>query len=46
MLNGTAVAIPRTILALLENHQEADGSVRIPRALQPYLGLERIDPRS
>jgi seryl-tRNA synthetase len=46
MLNGTAVAIPRTILALLENHQEADGSVRIPHALQPYLGLERIGPRS
>ena len=46
MLNGTAVAIPRTVLALLENHQEADGSVRIPRALQPYLGLERIGPRS
>jgi seryl-tRNA synthetase len=46
MLNGTAVAIPRTIVALLENHQEADGSVRIPQALVPYLGLERIGPRS
>jgi seryl-tRNA synthetase len=37
-LNGTLVAIPRTIIALLENHQQADGSVRIPDALQPYLG--------
>ena len=37
-LNGTLVAIPRTIIALLENHQQADGSVRVPAALQPYLG--------
>ncbi|HNA99535.1 MAG TPA: serine--tRNA ligase [Marmoricola sp.] len=36
-LNGTLVAIPRTIVALLETHQQADGSVRVPRALQPYL---------
>jgi len=37
-LNGTLVAITRTMVALLENHQQADGSVRIPAALQPYLG--------
>ncbi len=37
-LNGTLTAITRTIVALLENHQRADGSVAIPRALQPYLG--------
>ncbi len=37
-LNGTLVAIPRTIIALLENHQQADGSVRVPAALQPFLG--------
>jgi seryl-tRNA synthetase len=37
-LNGTAVAVGRTIIALLENHQQADGSVRVPAALQPYLG--------
>jgi seryl-tRNA synthetase len=37
-LNGTAVAIGRTIVALLENHQQPDGSVRVPIALQPYLG--------
>lgn len=37
-LNGTLVAIPRTIIALVENHQQSDGSVRVPAALQPYLG--------
>jgi seryl-tRNA synthetase len=41
-LNGTAVAVGRAIVALLENHQQADGSVRIPRALQPYTGFEVI----
>ena len=45
MLNGTAVAISRTLLALLENHQQADGTVRIPEALQPYTGFEAIAPR-
>jgi seryl-tRNA synthetase len=37
-LNGTAVAVGRTIVALFENHQQPDGSVRVPAALQPYLG--------
>ena len=37
-LNGTLCAMPRIIVALLENHQQADGSVTIPAALQPYLG--------
>jgi seryl-tRNA synthetase len=37
-LNGTLVAITRTIVALFENHQQADGSVRVPEALRPYLG--------
>jgi seryl-tRNA synthetase len=37
-LNGTLTAITRTIVAMLENHQRADGSVAIPAALQPYLG--------
>jgi seryl-tRNA synthetase len=37
-LNGTLVAITRTIVALLENHQQADGSVHVPVALRPYLG--------
>jgi seryl-tRNA synthetase len=37
-LNGTLVAITRTIVALFENHQQADGSVHVPPALRPYLG--------
>jgi seryl-tRNA synthetase len=45
MLNGTAVAVPRTLVALLENHQQRDGSIAIPKALQPYTGFDRIAPR-
>jgi seryl-tRNA synthetase len=37
-LNGTLCAVARTIVVLLENHQQADGSVRVPAALQPFLG--------
>jgi seryl-tRNA synthetase len=44
-LNGTAIALSRTILALLENHQRADGSIAIPPALVPYVGRESIGPR-
>jgi seryl-tRNA synthetase len=45
-LNGTLVAIPRTIVAILETHQRADGSVRVPDALQPYLqGRTVLEPR-
>jgi seryl-tRNA synthetase len=43
-LNGTLVAIPRVVVAILENHQLADGSVRVPTALQPYLGTELLTP--
>jgi seryl-tRNA synthetase len=43
-LNGTACAVGRTILALLENHQQPDGSVLIPEALQRYTGFDRIGP--
>ncbi|MDQ1484370.1 MAG: seryl-tRNA synthetase, partial [Actinomycetota bacterium] len=43
-LNGTLVAIPRTIVALLENHQQADGSVVVPMALRPYLGRDVLEP--
>lgn len=46
MLNGTAVAVSRAIIAIMENFQEADGSIRIPAALQPYTGFERIGPRT
>lgn len=42
-LNNTAVASPRILIPLLENHQQADGSIMIPKALRPYLnGLERL----
>jgi seryl-tRNA synthetase len=43
-LNGTLVAIPRIIVAILENHQEADGSVRVPAPLQATLGTDVISP--
>jgi seryl-tRNA synthetase len=43
-LNGTLVAIPRTIVAILENHQQADGSVVVPAALRPFLGRDVIEP--
>ena len=42
-LNGTLVAIPRMIVAILENHQNADGSVNVPAALQPFLGMTRFE---
>ncbi len=42
-LNGSALALPRIVAALLENHQQADGRVRIPSALVPYTGFEYID---
>ncbi|WP_030543732.1 serine--tRNA ligase [Streptomyces albus] len=41
-LNGTLCAVPRTIVALLENHQRPDGSVRVPEMLRPYLGGREI----
>ncbi|MFJ3090557.1 serine--tRNA ligase [Streptomyces sp. NPDC086838] len=41
-LNGTLCAVPRTIVAILENHQLADGSVRVPEVLRPYLGGREI----
>ena len=44
-LNGSALAVGRTWLAVIENYQQADGSVLIPEALQPYMGAERITPK-
>ena len=41
-LNGTAVAISRGLLAILENYQQKDGSILIPEVLQPYMGMDRI----
>ncbi len=45
-LNASGLAFPRTIIALLENGQQADGSVQIPEALAPYLGTDRLVPRA
>ncbi len=46
-LNNTAVASPRILIPLLENHQQADGSVRLPKALVPYMnGIEVLKPRA
>lgn len=43
-LNGSGVAIPRTMAALLETYQQPDGSVLMPEVLQPYVGFERLAP--
>jgi seryl-tRNA synthetase len=45
MLNGTAVATSRAIVAVLENYQNDDGSVTVPDVLRPLMGLDRIGPR-
>jgi seryl-tRNA synthetase len=42
-LNGTLVAIPRMIVAILENHQNADGTVNVPAALQPFLDMKKFE---
>jgi seryl-tRNA synthetase len=43
-LNGSGLAVGRTLVAVLENYQQADGSVIIPEALQPYMGgLTKIE---
>jgi seryl-tRNA synthetase len=43
-LNGTLCAMTRTIIMILENHQQADGSVRVPEVLRPYLGTDVLRP--
>jgi seryl-tRNA synthetase len=43
MLNGTAIAMSRTPIAILENLQNSDGSVTIPEVLVPYMGKQRIE---
>lgn len=45
-LNGTAIAVSRAMIAVLENHQQGDGSISIPQALQPFMGKERIEVAS
>ena len=44
-LNGSALAVGRTWVAIVENYQQVDGSVVIPEALRPYMGVERITPK-
>lgn len=44
-LNGTAVAISRALIAIMENYQQADGSIVIPEVLRPWVGKERIAPK-
>ncbi len=46
MLNGTAIAVSRAIVAVLENFQDSDGNVTIPEALVPYTGFDRIKPKN
>lgn len=47
MLNGTAIAISRALIAIFENYQQEDGSILIPKALQPYtLGIKEIKPKA
>ena len=42
-LNGSGLAVGRTLVAVMENYQEADGSIRVPEALVPYMGgVERV----
>lgn len=46
MLNGTAVAVGRAMLSILENYQNEDGSVTIPEVLVPYCGFDKIEPKT
>ena len=45
-LNGTALATPRTLIAILENYQEKDGTVTVPKVLVPYCGFTKILPKN
>lgn len=45
-LNGTATALSRTMIAIIENYQTADGGIMIPSVLQPYTGFSQIKPKS
>ncbi len=44
ILNGSSLGIPRTFSAVLETHLQSDGSIRIPKSLQPYMGTDKIGP--
>jgi seryl-tRNA synthetase len=43
-LNGSGLAIPRVLAAILENNLQADGSVKLPAVLVPYFGSDRLTP--
>lgn len=45
-LNNTVIASPRVLIPLIENHQQADGSIRIPAALQPYMNTDLLTPKN
>ncbi|OGI14095.1 MAG: serine--tRNA ligase [Candidatus Moranbacteria bacterium RIFCSPHIGHO2_12_FULL_54_9] len=45
MLNNTALPSPRVFIAILENHQQADGSIIVPEVLRPFVGKDRIEPK-
>ncbi|HID95134.1 MAG TPA: serine--tRNA ligase [Candidatus Latescibacteria bacterium] len=45
-LNGTAVAVGRTLIAILENYQQEDGSILVPEILRPYMKMEKIERRT
>jgi seryl-tRNA synthetase len=45
-LNASGLAFPRTIIAILEYYQDPDGSVRVPEALVPFMGMDRLRPRA
>jgi seryl-tRNA synthetase len=42
-LNGSGLAIPRIMIALIENYQQSDGSVLVPEVLRKYTGFDKID---
>ena len=44
-LNGSGLAVGRTVEAILENYQQADGSVVIPEVLRPYMGIDKIEKK-
>ncbi|MEW4560991.1 serine--tRNA ligase [Bremerella sp. JC770] len=44
-LNGTAIALSRGLIAVLENYQQADGSIEVPEVLRPFMGIDKIGPR-
>ena len=45
-LNGSGLGIPRTLIAIMENYQQADGSITVPEVLRPYTGFDVIGPAS